>query len=114
MFQGTNHPSDIDMFYYGKNGIVIFREIKNESYDEKNWEHQKKLFQKVVDGFEKEAMWLFIIHDKYWQKGDTKVDVPECIVKEYCYKKPNYKSKWITPRKETKVKEVLKYYGLTN
>ena len=113
MYKGK-HPSDIDLFYLGENEVAIFGEIKNESYDKEKWEHQKGLYQSVIDNYNKEVLWLFVVHNKYWQNGDRVVDVPNCLVKEYCYKKPNYKSKWVTPRKPTRVKEVLAYYGLTN
>ena len=81
-------------------------EIKNESYNTDNWEKQKKILQRVIDNYKKEAMYLFIVHNKYVQKGDTKVDVPNCQVKEYYYK-----GEWRTPKKELKVKEVLQRYN---
>ena len=96
------HPSDIDMFYIKTDGTLIFGEIKNESYKKEFWENQKKLFEQLIDGYSKEALFIFIIHNKYVQNGDTKVDVPDCYVKEYYYK-----GKWHEPRKPTKVKEVL-------
>lgn len=105
MYETNNHPSDIDMFYLGKNETLILGEIKNESYNKEYWERQKKVLEKVIDNYKKEAMYLFIVHDKYIQKGDTKVDVPNCIVKEYYYK-----GKWRIPKNELKVAEVLRSY----
>lgn len=105
MFDNTDHPSDIDMFYLTKDEILILGEIKNESYNEKYWNNQKKVLQKIIDNYSKEAIYLFIVHDKYVQRGDTKVDVLDCKVKEYYYK-----GKWVKPRKELKVKEVFEKY----
>ena len=51
------------------------------------------------------AIALFIIHNKYVQNGDTKVDVPNCLIKEYYYN-----GSWHIPTKETKVKDVLEKY----
>ena len=114
MYQGNNHPSDIDMFYLGKDECLILGEIKNERYNPKNWENQKKLLEPVIDNYTKEAICLFIVHNRYAQNGDKVVNVPECYVKEYYYKKPHYKAKWATPREKIKVKEVLEKYGSTN
>ena len=114
MYKDGNHPSDIDMFYLGKDECLILGEIKNETYKKENWEHQKKLFEPLINNYTKEAFYLFIVHNKYFQNGDREVNVPECIVKEYYYKKPNYKAKWIVPRRTIKVKEVLSKYGPTN
>ena len=108
MYNGTNHPSDIDLFYLTNNETLILGEIKNESYNTDNWEKQKKIFEKIIDNYKKEAMYLFITHNKYVQNGDTSVDVPNCYVKEYYYK-----NAWRIPQKPLKVREVLeKYNGL--
>ena len=106
MFKGSNHPSDIDLFYLTNDETLILGEIKNESYNTGHWEKQKKILQKIVDNYKKEAIYLFIIHDKYVQKGDTKVDVLNCQVKEYYYK-----GKWRIPKNLLKVKEVLEKYN---
>lgn len=94
-------PSDIDFFYITEEGMIIFGEIKNESYKQEYWKNQKKLFEQLTDNC-KNAIFLFITHDKYVQKGDRIVYIPDCYVKEYYYK-----GKWHTPQKPTKVKEVL-------
>lgn len=101
--ESNKHPSDIDMFYIGKNNILIVGEIKNEKG--KLIGGQRKLYEKICDCWKYDAIALFIIHDKYVQNGDTRVDVPNCIVKEYYYK-----GEWHIPSKETKVIEVLKKY----
>lgn len=103
--ESSDHPSDIDMFYLGEDDMLILGEIKNESYNEIYWEKQKKLLQKIIDNYSKEAMYLFITHDKYVENGDKKVDVPNCFIKEYYYK-----GKWNKPKKDTKVKEILIKY----
>ena len=68
MFDNTDHPSDIDMFYLTKDETLILGEIKNESYNEKYWNNQKKVLQKIIDNYNKEAIYLFIVHDKYVQR----------------------------------------------
>lgn len=102
---GNNHPSDIDMFYIGKKDILIIGEIKNEKGQLK--EGQKRILEKLVNNWKNDAICLFIIHDKYVQKGDKKVDVPNCCVKEYYWKKAK---QWVEPKKITKVKDVLERY----
>lgn len=106
MYSGSNHPSDIDLFYLTRDETLILGEIKNESYNEDNWERQKKILQKIIDNYKKEALYLFIVHDKYVQKGDKSVDVPNCYVKEYYYK-----GEWRIPQEPLKVKEVLERYN---
>jgi hypothetical protein len=101
--ESNKHPSDIDMFYIGKNDTLIVGEIKNERG--KLIGGQRKLYEKICDNWKYDAIALFIIHDKYVQKGDLKVDVPNCFVKEYYYK-----GNWHTPKKETKVIDVLRKY----
>ena len=100
---GQDHPSDIDMFYVRKDGMIVFGEIKNEKYDRDKWEKQRKLFEYLIDNIKVKAVYILIVHDKYVQKGDKKVDIPDCYVNEYYYK-----GKWNRPIKATKVKEVLK------
>jgi len=97
------HPSDIDMFYIRKDGMIIFGEIKNETYDKDKWDRQKKLFEYLIDNIKVKAVYIFVVHNKYVENGDKKVDIPNCYVNEYYYK-----GKWHKPNKEIKVKEVLK------
>ena len=99
----NNHPSDIDMFYIGKDQTLIVGEIKNELG--KLIGGQRKLYEQLIDGWKYNGMALFIVHDKYVQRGDTKVDVPNCLVREYYYK-----GKWHQPQQELKVIDVLKKY----
>ena len=99
MRQGNAQPSDIDLFWLGKH-TAVFGEIKNELGPLKYG--QRKLLEKLADGFKPDAMVIFITHDKYVQDGDTKVDVGECFVAEYYYH-----GQWVTPTKPLKVKEVI-------
>lgn len=103
--ESNEHPSDIDMFYIGKNNMLIVGEIKNELGKLEGG--QRKLYEKLVDGWKYDGIALFIVHDKYVQNGDKKVDVPECKVREYYYK-----GNWHKPKRDLKVKEVLKKYTI--
>lgn len=99
----NDHPSDIDMFYIGKDNTLIVGEIKNEQG--KLIGGQRTLYEKLVDNWKYDGIALFIVHDKYVQNGDKKVDVPECMIREYYYN-----HKWNIPKTETKVKDVLNKY----
>lgn len=101
--EDNNHPSDIDMFYIGKNNTLIVGEIKNERG--KLIGGQRHLYEKICDNWKYDAIALFIVHNKYVQNGDKKVDVPDCIVREYYYN-----GKWRIPKQETKVRDVLIKY----
>lgn len=105
MFDGNNHPSDIDMFYIGRDNTLIIGEIKNERG--KLGYGQRRLMEKIVNNWKHEAMCLFIVHNKYVQNGDDMVDVPECYVLEYYYKG---NAEWHCPHQPTQVKEILKRY----
>ena len=105
MYRGTNHPSDIDMFYIGKDNVLIIGEIKNEKG--KLMEGQRRLLERLINGWKDDGLILFIVHNKYVQNGDKKVNVPECYVKEYYWKK---NKRWMIPREKIKVKEVLDIY----
>ena len=102
--KSNNHPSDINMFYIGKDDTLIVGEIKNERG--KLIGGQRTLYEKICNNWKYDAIALFIVHNKYVQYGDKKVDVPNCIIREYYYN-----GKWHTPIKETKVREVLEKYG---
>lgn len=103
--ESNKHPSDIDMFYIGKNNTLIVGEIKNEKG--KLIGGQRMLYEKICDYWKYDALALFIIHNKYVQNGDKKVDVPNCEVKEYYWKKAK---KWIIPKDKIIVKDVLERY----
>ena len=105
MFDSDNHPSDIDMFYIGKDDILIIGEIKNEQGTLRDG--QRRLLEKVANNWKRDAICLFITHNKYVQNGDTRVDVPNCYVKEYYWKKAGI---WVVPKEPTQVIDVLDKY----
>lgn len=105
MYNGRDHPSDIDMVYVAKDKFLIIGEIKNERGTLSNG--QRKLLETFINGWTADGMAIFITHDKYVQNGDKTVDVSECFVKEIFYKSIG---KWVTPRRPTKVKEIISYY----
>ncbi len=102
---GKNHPSDIDMFYIGKNNTLVIGEIKNECG--KLMDGQRHLLERLINGWTYDGICLFITHNKYVQNGDKKVDVPSCYVKEYYLKN---KTSWSKPKSDITVKEVLELY----
>lgn len=101
--KGNVHPSDIDMMFLCDDKTLIIGEIKNELGELKG--KQRELYEDIVNGWKYDGIALFIVHNQYVQYGDTKVDVPECYVKEYYYK-----GKWNKPHKPIKVKDVLDKY----
>lgn len=103
--ESNEHPSDIDMFYIGKDNFLIVGEIKNEKG--KLIGGQRKLYEQLIDGWKYNGIALFIVHDKYVQNGDKKVDVPNCEVREYYYK-----GKWVVPKNKIKVRDVLNKYKI--
>lgn len=105
MFNGNDHPSDIDMFYLCNDWTLIIGEIKNECGVFSDG--QRNLITKVLRSHRADAVGLFITHNKYAQNGDTKVDVSSCYVKEIYIKSENV---WRKPKKPVTVKEILNYY----
>lgn len=107
MYEDGNHPSDIDMFYLGKDGVLIIGEIKNRQGRLKHG--QRKILESLAEGWSNDALVLFITHNSFWQKGDRTVDVGECKVQEIYYKSLH---KWRRPRNYTTVRQVIDYYML--
>lgn len=105
MYQGKNHPSDIDMVYIGKDKFLIVGEIKNEQG--RLTDGQRRLLQTFVDGWEAKGIAIYITHDKYVQYGDTDVNVAECYVQEIYYKGRG----WTHPKRRTTVRDIIAYYG---
>ena len=101
--KSNDHPSDIDMFYIGEDNTLIVGEIKNELG--KLIGGQRKLYEKLIDNWKYNGIALFIVHNKYVQNGDKKVDVPNCKVREYYHN-----GIWHIPNYELKVKDVLDKY----
>lgn len=106
MYEGNHHPSDIDMFYLGRNRILILGEIKNERGE--LHKGQRRLLEILAEGWKNDAICLYIVHRKYYQRGDRSVNVAECYVREIYYKKIH---QWVFPKRPTKVKEIIEYYG---
>ena len=105
MFEGTDHPSDIDMFYLCKDGTLILGEIKNESGTFSG--RQKALLAKVMKLHSGDAVGLYITHNRRVQDGDNMVDVSACYVKEIFLKT---EGRWRRPLRPVTVKEILEYY----
>ena len=105
MYNGRDHPSDIDMVYISRDKTLIIGEIKNERGALSNG--QRKLLETFINGWMADGMAIYITHDKYVQNGDKTVDVSECFVKEIYYKRTGT---WTHPRKPTKVKDIINYY----
>lgn len=91
--------SDIDLFYL-HNGFLILGEIKHESgiYSQ----FQRELHKELVDNYSKDAILLYIVHDRLVQEGAKKVDVSRAIVKEYYWR-----GKWHEPKTRTTVNEAF-------
>lgn len=106
MYEGNHHPSDIDMFYLGANDFLILGEIKNESGELKDG--QRRMLERLINGWKSDGMVLYITHDKYVQNGDTVVNVAECRVKEV-YRKGH--ECWESPRGVTKVKDIIEEHS---
>ena len=105
MYEGNDHPRDIDMFYLCRDNTLIIGEIKNERGH--FGEGQRRMMTKLIELHKGDAVGLFIIHDKLYQKGDRDVDVSRCEVKEIYNKKEH---RWRFPKRPITVKEVLNYY----
>ena len=105
MFDGNDHPSDIDMFYLCKDNTLILGEIKSK-FGTFN-EGQRVLLTKVLRMHKGDSVGLFITHDKLVQNGDKVVDVSQCWVREIYIKK---EGRWRKPKKAVTVKQILNYY----
>lgn len=104
-------PSDIDMFFMGKNKFLILGEIKH--VHGRFGEGQRHLLEALLNRYEGDGIILFITHDTYVEYGERKVDVGECYVQEYYLHLHDHKplKKWIVPQRPLKVKEVIRKYG---
>ena len=105
MYDGTDHPSDIDMFYLGRDRVLILGEIKNEKGELKKG--QRRMLEKLANGWKGDALCLFITHNKYYQHGDMVVNVADCPVREIYYKRLR---QWRLPKRPVKVREIIEYY----
>ena len=106
MYSGSDHPSDIDMVYIGKQNTLIIGEIKHESGSLKNG--QRRLLEKFVNNWKWSAFAIYITHDKLYQNGDREVNVADCFVREIYTKSER---KWRHPKRMVTVKEIIKHYS---
>lgn len=105
MYGGSNHPSDIDLFYIARDKTLLVGEIKNErGYLQ---EGQRKLLETLVKGWKYDGVILFIHHNRYRQRGDEIVDIGYCLVEELYHKK---EGTWRRPKRPTTVKQVVDYF----
>lgn len=104
-------PSDIDMFFVGKNKFLILGEIKHIHGRFKDG--QRHLLESLMDRYEGDGIILFITHETYVENGERTVDVGECFVAEYYLHLHDHRplKKWIVPQRPLKVKEVIWKYG---
>lgn len=105
MYDGGDHPSDIDMFYICKDNTLIIGEIKNAKGT--FTDGQRRLLARVLNCHKYDAVGLYITHDKFVQNGDKEVDVSKCKVQEVYLKCEGF---WRQPKKIVIVKEILEYY----
>lgn len=101
--EGKGQPSDIDMFYIGKNRTLVIGEIKNRRGVLKDG--QRRLLKRLCDDWKYDAICLYITHDKFVQKGDRSVDVANCYVEEYYWK-----GKWRKPNRPTTARQALEKF----
>lgn len=92
--------SDIDLFHVTPSGFLILGEIKNHHGCFKTG--QKNLLSSLVDNNKNGGTVLYITHDSDVHKGDSIVDVSECLVEEYYWR-----GEWITPYKFITVKDAM-------
>ena len=106
MNYGRGQPSDIDMFFIGRDNTLILGEIKNERGTFKDG--QRNRLRTIVDNYKYDALIIYITHDKRVEEGDTEVDISSCQVQEIYYKK---EKQWRMPRYYTCVGDIIKYYS---
>lgn len=112
MYDDSNHPSDIDLFYIGQDrqgrDVLIVGEIKQTNGTLRNG--QRRLLQKFVDRYQGQAIILYIKHHADVRNGDQVVNVANCRVEEYYYKTEDKKGVWVYPREPLTVREVIDTY----
>lgn len=100
---GRGQPSDIDLFYMGKDDFLVIGEIKNEQGH--LGAMQRDFLERIVNNYSKGAIAIYVTHMDYVQDGATSVDVSMCFVREYYYK-----GKWYKPSEPLTVKDVIRKY----
>lgn len=96
--------SDIDGYHIGQDNTLCLLEIKNETGELKHG--QRRLFERLINGWRYKGLVIFATHDKYVQKHDENVDLSECDVKELYFDDVG----WREPKRPTKVREVMEYF----
>lgn len=99
-------PSDIDMFYLGKDGYVILGEIKNGCGEFSDV--QRGLYKEFAERYGKDkCIVLFITHNVFVEQTRVpQVDVAHCDVVEYLFN-----GEWQKPKKKTEVCEFIEKYS---
>ena len=112
MYDDSNHPSDIDLFYIGQDkegrDVLIVGEIKQSNGTLRNG--QRHLLEKFVEKYNGSAIILYITHHADVARGDHVVNVANCRVEEYYYKTADKKGRWTFPREPLTVREVIDTY----
>ena len=105
MYFGKDHPSDIDLFYIGRDKTLLIGELKNErGYLQ---EGQRRLLESLANGWKWDAVILMIPHSAYVQRGAEVVDVGRLLVAELDHTKDRT---WRRPKQATTVKHVVDYF----
>ena len=105
MYEGNDHPSDIDMFYLCKDDTLIIGEIKNARGH--FGDGQRRMMTKLIELHKGDAVGLYVKHDGYVQKGDRVIDGLRCNVYQIYVKGEN---EWRFPKHPVTVREVIEYY----
>lgn len=109
MYDDNNHPSDIDLFYLGKDeqgdDVLILGEIKQTNGLFRDG--QRRLLEQFARKWQGTSLILYIRHNKDYKKGDRVVDVANCRVEEYYYSKAG---RWVQPKTYLTVRDVIDTY----
>jgi len=109
MYDYNNHPSDIDLFYMGKDeqgdDVLILGEIKQTNGLFRDG--QRRLLEQFARKWQGTSFILYIRHNKDYKKGDRAVDVGNCRVEEYYYSKAH---RWVQPKCYLTVRDVIDTY----
>lgn len=112
MYDGNNHPSDIDLFYLGKDKdgseVLIIGEMKFGDAIIKDG--QRNLLEAFVESYNGTSIILYITHHADIYKGERVIDMGRCRVEQYYYRKPGKRGRWVIPKEPLTVKEVIDRY----
>ena len=93
--------SDIDLIHVTKKNRLIIGEIKNSKGTFKAG--QKRLLERIVDNHKYGGTVLYITHDGDVHRGDSIVNIADCLVEEYYWN-----GEWITPYRFITVEDAMK------